>query len=192
MDERSQALITALEKFDQIKKKVRTWGRSGERKVVSYMGGDTMLSLRSSSNLFAPSLSFLSQNPQPHDKRIYKVLNALQKHKKPPYEVGVVSMVVDCAALVPLPLMNMGFQRETIKGGGKKTMEANKTYALEDIDEEFPFLFPFLQNLLTCSDSQTQGTSSPSVAAEGIFKEILKILSTLHHQLRMAPESIER
>jgi len=148
MDERSQALNTALDKFDALKKK----------------------------------------NPQPNDKRIYKVLSALHKHKKPPYEVGVVSMVVDCAALVPLPL-TMGFSMPGIKAGSSKNVKP--TYALEDIDEEFPFLFPFLQNLLTCSDSQTQGSSSPAVAAQQIFHEILKILTTLHHQLRMAPESIE-
>jgi hypothetical protein len=140
MDERSQALNTALEKFDQIKKK----------------------------------------NPQPHDKRVYKVLNALQKHKKPPYEVGVVSMVVDCAALVPLPLMTMGFAPPGVKPGSSKKDIHKEKYALEDVDEEFPFLFPFLQNLLTCSDEQTQGTSKPSVAAEQVRGAIIIYATDKH------------
>ena len=62
-------------------------------------------------------------------------------------------------------------------------------YALDDCHEEFPFLFPFLQNLLTVTESN--GTTATAVYAQQIFSEILKILSTLHHQLRMAPESIE-
>ncbi len=133
------------------------------------------------------------KNPQPNDKRIYKVLNALQKHRTTA-EIPVVSMVVDCAALVPLPMSIFSPQAFM---GGQASNSASKLkapptkYALENCHEEFPFLFPFLQNLLTITDSGSGATTSAAIYGQLIFKEILKILGTLHHQLRMAPESIE-
>jgi len=130
--------------------------------------------------------SVKKRNPQPNDKRIYKVLNALQKHRSTS-EVPVVSMVVDCAALVDLP-MSMGMSMLGAKAT-RQVSQTQKKYALDDCHEEFPFLFPFLQNLLTVTEHN--GTSAAAVYAQQIFSEILKILSTLHHQLRMAPESIE-
>ncbi|GMH75329.1 hypothetical protein TrST_g7980 [Triparma strigata] len=129
------------------------------------------------------------QHPQPTDKRIYKVLSALYKRRSttPPGPVPVVSMVVDCCSLVDLPFsMGMFAPKAT-----RQASVREKKYALENCHEEFPFLFPFLQNLLTVNESNGSSAKEAAKYGEQIFNEILKILSTLHHQLRMAPESIE-
>ncbi|GMH57634.1 hypothetical protein TrLO_g15251 [Triparma laevis f. longispina] len=129
------------------------------------------------------------QHPQPTDKRIYKVLSALYKRRStsPPGPVPVVSMVVDCCSLVDLPF-SMGMR---FVPGTKQASVREKKYALQNCHEEFPFLFPFLQNLLTVNENNGSSAKEAAVYGEQIFSEILKILSTLHHQLRMAPESIE-
>ena len=67
---------------------------------------------------------------------------------------------------------------------------------------QFPFLFPFLQNFLTLSASSPGsvlplgGPNSPQSQSDPpqvdqVFNEILKILSKLQIQMRMAPDSIE-
>ena len=122
-------------------------------------------------------------NAPRHDIRIYKVLSALQKKWQAARAsdvetvVSLGSIVVDCAMLVSQP------PGQRAQGGGTP-----KKYALDDCAVEFPFLFPFLQNLLNVS--QTYGIPASGHWKE-IYGEILKILSTLHHQLRMAPENID-
>jgi hypothetical protein len=128
------------------------------------------------------------KTPMPTDKRIYKVLNSLQKHRQT-NEIPVVSMVVDCAALVPLP-MSM-FAPQLLPSTSAKASVGNVKYALESTHEEFPFLFPFLQNLLTINEANGTSAAAAAIYGKQIFEEILKILQTLHQQLRMAPESIE-
>jgi len=74
-------------------------------------------------------------------------------------------MVVDCAALVPLPMSMFAPQFLPNSSAGSGKTSAPPKYALEATHEEFPFLFPFLQNLLTVNEAN--GTPLCDVASYG-------------------------
>ena len=87
------------------------------------MGGSTSnIALTRGFEVFA---KHKKNKPRPHDQRIYEVLSRIQKHQASG-QIAVVSMVVECAALVPLFSMNMG-------GGGEKK---KRQCALDNSDLE--------------------------------------------------------
>jgi len=80
--------------------------------------------------------------------------------------------------------------------GHSKTSKLDIIKATEALSafgcQEFPFLFPFLQNLLTFPpEVDSSGVDVTERNAQQIFNEIIKILDKLQMQIRMAPDSIE-